>query len=70
MFVTTIIVENFNKKKFFNTSGKEIDILQIYSFISTSKSFFVEHYSVFSKIFRISNIDNSFLLQSYAISFE
>lgn len=69
MFVTTIIVENF-KKKFFNTSGKEIDILQIYSFISTSKSFFVEHYSVFSKIFRISNIDNSFLLQSYAISFE
>lgn len=70
MCVTTNIVENFNKKKFLNASGKEIDILQIYSFASTSKSFFVKYYSVFSKIFRISNIDNSFLLQSYAISFE
>lgn len=72
MFVTTNVVENFNnKKKFLNTSGKEIDILQIYNFASNIKEhFFVEHYSVFSKIFRISNIDSSFLLQSYAISFE
>lgn len=72
MFVTTNVVENFNnKKKFLNTSGKEIDILQIYNFASNIKEhFFVEHYSVFSKIFRISNIDSSFFLQSYAISFE
>lgn len=72
MFVTTNVIENFNnKKKFLNTSGKEIDILQIYNFASNIKEhFFVEHYSVFSKIFRISNIDSSFLLQSYAISFE
>lgn len=72
MFVTTNVIENFNnKKKFLNTSVKEIDILQIYNFASNIKEhFFVEHYSVFSKIFRISNIDSSFLLQSYAISFE
>lgn len=59
MCVTTNIVENFNKKKFLNASGKEINILQIYSFASISKSFFVKYYSVFSKIFRISNIDNN-----------
>lgn len=37
MCVTTNIVENFNKKKFLNASGKEIDILQIYSFASISE---------------------------------